>query len=399
MPEVNVQSLKPSELAPVGPARYARMSAYYFLFYTTVGVFSPYYSLFLRSHGLNDTQIGRVLAVIPAVGMLVQPLWGVLNDRYHVPKRSLFVGMLMGPLAAYLLLPNLHSVWAFAFATGVMAIFQTSLIPLSDSMTVYNTGIRLYGKIRMFGSLGYAMAANAAALVYQYFGIHWLIPSYLVATALALFGLAGYPSTPWLGRREVRGVHRLSSVLRNSQFVQILVLSFLMSVTQWMNSNFFSLYYVDLGRPQSWLGLIYALGAMSELPLFFLSGRLIQKIGPLRVLWLSTAVFAFRWAVFCLHPPTVVMVLLQLLHGASFGLALAAGISLAARVSNESNRVTSQMVYSATNTGIAAIIGSLVGGTIFDKAGGSVLYAVAFATCFVSLGGFTWMVKRGGDVF
>ncbi len=394
MSEVNVQSV-----APVGPARYARMSMYYFLFYTTVGVFSPYYSLFLRSHGLNDTQIGRVLAVIPTVGMIAQPLWGLLNDRYHVPKRSLFVGMVMGPLAAVLLLPNLTSVWTFTLATGLMAIFQTGLIPLSDSMTVYSTGIRLYGKIRMFGSLGYAIAANMAALVYQNFGIHTLIPSYLVATALALLGLAGYPSRPWMGQREAQVVHRLSRVLRNTQFIEILILSFLMSVTQWINSNFFSLYYVDLGRPQSWLGLIYALGAISELPFFFLSGRLIQKIGPLRVLWLSTAVFAFRWAVLCLHPSTVLIALLQLLHGASFGLALAAGISLAARVSNESNRVTAQMVYSATNTGIAAIIGSLVGGTIFDKGGGSVMYAVAFVICVVSLGGFTWMVKRGRDAY
>ena len=68
------------------------------------GLSLPYLALYLRENAnLDGAQIGAVFAVMPAVGILTQPIWGVLADRSGLRARTLVaisLGMGMIPLVA-----------------------------------------------------------------------------------------------------------------------------------------------------------------------------------------------------------------------------------------------------------------------------------------------------------
>ena len=52
-----------------------------------LGLFFPYYSLYLRENaGLSGTQVGAVLAVLPLVGIVVQPLSWVMSGMVTLVK-------------------------------------------------------------------------------------------------------------------------------------------------------------------------------------------------------------------------------------------------------------------------------------------------------------------------
>ena len=61
---------------------YLRLSSYYFFFFAALGVFAPYWSVYLKE-GLsyNAIQIGQVMAVFMATKLIAPFLWGWLADR------------------------------------------------------------------------------------------------------------------------------------------------------------------------------------------------------------------------------------------------------------------------------------------------------------------------------
>ena len=79
------------------------LAAYWALGMAPFGLTLPYWGLYLRENaGLSGAQVGMVFAVIPAVGIVVQPFWGVLADRSGLRARILLLlslGAAAGPLA------------------------------------------------------------------------------------------------------------------------------------------------------------------------------------------------------------------------------------------------------------------------------------------------------------
>jgi PPP family 3-phenylpropionic acid transporter len=405
---------------------YARMMAFYGLFYTTIGVFAPYFNLYLQHVGLTSTEIGLVLSVPPLMALLFQPVWGLINDRFSIQRQSVGMAILAAPLISLLLLLRPSFLWLMG-TVACLALFQTGVTPVMDSLTIQQTGVRNYGKVRMFGSLGWALASVTASLIYsRNAGIGHLPELYLFAGVMAFLGLMGYPfprskgpkrsirpvepplaeseksarerSTdaplPWWKRARFTEIQRL---LRNRPFLLVLAFIFLVSTSQIMNSNFYSLYYRDMGHPMSLLGVIYALGALSELPFFYVVGGILERFGPRKVFVVGGSVFCFRWIVLAFGPPTWALFLLQMLHGISFSFTFAAGVALAAEVSHVDNRATAQSVYSAVNMGLAAITGSILGGVVLGDIGPRGVYEVASVLCFAGLVSIVVLMMRTGS--
>ncbi|MEE9185938.1 MAG: MFS transporter, partial [Candidatus Binatia bacterium] len=58
------------------------LALFWFIYMGALGIFFPYYSLYLRENaGLSGSQVGLVLAIIPLVGIVAQPFWGQVADR------------------------------------------------------------------------------------------------------------------------------------------------------------------------------------------------------------------------------------------------------------------------------------------------------------------------------
>lgn len=373
---------------------YLRMSLYYLLFYTSIGVFKPYFNLYLSSRGLDGQQVGLVLAVVPLVGIFVQPMWGMLNDRFHIEKTTLLAGLLCSS-AVLLAFGHLHTLALFLIGAALISVFQSAMIPIADSMTVQTAGTRHYGRVRLFGSLGYACASALAVVFFHHFAVAVLPLLYLGAALLALFGLWAYPKPPRPPEKpKASPFSGTGELLRNRRFLLVLAFTLLVTISQAVNNNFFSLYYQQIGRPMVWLGTIFGLGAISELPFFFVIGYFIEKYGAERIFLLGGGIFLMRWVVLCFEPPTWLIAVMQLSHGLSFSLTFAAGVSIAAAASNADNRVTAQTLYSSVNVGLSAIIGSLIGGVMLGSFGPRSLYLFASVICVAGLFAMAQLIRK-----
>jgi len=124
------------------------LSLYWFAVLGGLGVWFPFYSLYLSENaGLTGSQVGMVMAMLPLVGMVAQPLWGQLADRTGSRAGVL---TLVGICAAvgYAALARANSFPGFLLGTAALACFSTAIMPNAVSITL---AIARPGKPHDFG--------------------------------------------------------------------------------------------------------------------------------------------------------------------------------------------------------------------------------------------------------
>nr|MBP8163156.1 MFS transporter [Propionivibrio sp.] len=60
---------------------YWRLSAYYFFYFAFLGVFSPYFGLYLQSRSFSAWDIGLLMSQMQLMRLFGPYVWGALADR------------------------------------------------------------------------------------------------------------------------------------------------------------------------------------------------------------------------------------------------------------------------------------------------------------------------------
>ena len=110
------------------------LALFWFVYMGALGIFFPYYSLYLRENvGLSGTQLGLVLAIMPLVGIVAQPFWGQVADRTGARSRVLAL-LALGAAFGYLALAAVSGFTALVLATAALATFSTAVLPVTISV-------------------------------------------------------------------------------------------------------------------------------------------------------------------------------------------------------------------------------------------------------------------------
>lgn len=154
-----------------GMRRAFPVALFWFVYMGALGIFLPYYSLYLDENaGLSGTEVGVVLSMFPLVGIVAQPFWGHVADRTGARSRIL-VFLSFASALAYV---------ALAAALGVLAGgVRWLLCGLSDSFYVIYPVQMLHGVMVSGLMLGGPLYVDA------------VVPERLRSTAQALLSMVG----------------------------------------------------------------------------------------------------------------------------------------------------------------------------------------------------------------
>src|SRR3989338_7255627 len=135
-----------------------RISGFYFFYYAFVGMFAPYWSLYLQSIGFDAIDIAILMSVQPVMRMVAPNIWGVLADR---TGKRLLVVQIAATLSAvcYLGVFATTSFWGMLLVLGLMSFFWSASMPLVEATTLTYLGKNTahYGRIRWWVSMGFSV--------------------------------------------------------------------------------------------------------------------------------------------------------------------------------------------------------------------------------------------------
>jgi len=341
---------------------------FYLLYFGAVGCIFPYLNLHYQRIGLTGLQIG-ILSAIPALVVpLASPLWGILGDSLNLHRTLLSVAV-GGTIIPVLLLSASGTMGWLVPVTFIYAFFFGPIGPLIDStaLEVAEASQRSYGELRAWGTIGFTASAWALGRIMENSSLKSLFHGYV------LFMLGGLVLSRFLPpRRQLwRGpmLRGLGILLADRVFVLFLASVFLLSVTVSTVNNFFALYLDAFGASEGFVGLSWAIAALSEVPVMFLSGALLRRLSARGLLIVGFSAYALRWFLYSQITSPEIILLVQLLHGLSFGAYFVAGVVYTDERAPAGLSATAQALFSGTALGVAGIAGGLMGGYLYDRLG------------------------------
>lgn len=369
----------------------ANARAMYFFYYMAIGSFMPFINLYYARMGLSGVQIGT-LAALPVFVMTSTSLgWGVVADAFRLHRRILSAATLLAPVAALVLSLSTGYLgllpWVFAYA-----VFASPISPLLDSAALEAAGNnqRNFGELRVFGSIGWATATWLVGMLIQRLGIRWLFYGYIAFMEVTFLISLFQPARTRLLQAPVR--RTLGELLAHRGFLLFLLSIFCAALTLGTVGPFFSLYLDGIGAPEGTIGLAWTLAAITEIPVMLGSGILVRRIGARGLLKVGFVVLAVRWFALSFIRNPVWALATQLLHGLSFGAYWIAAVNLVNDWAPEGLETTAMAVLTIVASGLASILGSLMGGFFYDHLGMSLLFRVLSLVAVTGLVIF-WTIK------
>jgi PPP family 3-phenylpropionic acid transporter len=361
--------------------------SFFFLYFAYVGLVSPYASLFFLDRGFSVIEIAVLMSMLQITRIVGPFSWGWLSD--YLSNRISII-RLCACLAAvtFLSIFFLNSYVAFFIWMFVLHTILSSLMPLGESATVHalfkdNSFDKRYGRLRLWGSIGFIAMVLFAGELFQRKGIE-LYPIVgaviLIFLALVTFRL----HEPKMERRKmVKG--ELLIVLLNPDVRWFLLSGFFMIFAHAALYVFYSLYLADLGYDKFQIGLFWALGVAAEVIFFYFQSKVLSRLDPEIVLQITFGMGVFRFILMAFFPLTWVLILAQLMHAGTFGAHHSAATKLLQRWFTGPLQARGQALMATVSYGLGGTLGGLLAGWLWDATQPRNVFVMAALAC--GLGG------------
>jgi PPP family 3-phenylpropionic acid transporter len=375
---------------------YWRIAGFYFFYYAFIGMFAPYWSLYLQSIHFDAVEIGILMSVQPLMRMLAPNLWGWLAD--HTGKR-LQVVQAAAALSAlfYLGVFWTTSFWGMMLVLGLMSFFWSASMPLVEATTLSYLGQHAvrYGRLRSWGSIGFIISVVGLGYAFDYIAISWLLWAGLICELGIFIFSRQIPATPMLAHHT--DALPIRQILLQPSVLALFGACFLMSAAHGPYYTFFSIYLVEHGYAKSAVGGLWALGVICEIAVFFLMPGLARRYGLTRILTVSLALAVIRFMLIGWGVDFLLLLLIaQVLHAATFGAYHAASVGLVHELFQGRHQSKGQALFGSLTYGAGGVLGGLVSGPIWQYYGASLLYT---CSALMALLGLLLMWRPGSRRF
>ncbi len=418
----------------------ARLGIFYGAVFLFIGMFMPYFPLWLKAVGLSDTQVALVLAAPFVIRVVMTPLISALADALGNWRNVLVI-------LCWLSL-GLLVIWAAAGRGGVsftgmlllsslFGVVWTSVMPLSETVTmraVRKAGIS-YGRARLWGSAAFILSSMGLGKALDAFGTGIIMPSLILALFLTVLAAHGLPPDALLdnreekagrkvrkGRRRGRREHTfgipeagpqqrtgqgarlgvgtgkasadiIAALLRCPEFVLFLVFAGLLQATHGLYYSFGTLHWQSLGYSGATIGVLWGIGVLAEIILFWFAVPVMARWRAVDLLLAGALATVIRWGSMAMGPPLLLLFPLQILHAFTFGAAHLGSMYFISRHLSRKHAGTGQGLYASLAMGIIMGASTLASGELYALWGGRA-YLVMAGLGLVSLGGIVVLAFR-----
>ena len=360
-----------------------RLSLFYVFFFINAGIYMPFWPFWLESRGMGPVEIGLLFAAGRFARVLTSPLIAYGADRLGTRRGPLLV--LTGSTALiFFLYIYCDSVWQYAVVAAAVGMAWGTIMPLGDSLAIVNTQTRKidYGRVRLWGSVSFILAAFAGGKMLEFFpesAIFWI----LIASFAALFAVCVILPDTRVEAEPIRmsGVWRLFT---HPLFALFMLCSALLQTSHLVVYNYGTLHWRAAGISDGMIGLLWAIGVIAEVVLFAVGARFVTRLGPGRLFALAAVAGVLRWTTFSYSTALPILLVVQTLHAFTFGAAHLAAMAFIANAIPARLSATAQSLYGSVALSVASGVTAPFLGYLYEDFGGGAFHAM---TIFSLAGG------------
>jgi PPP family 3-phenylpropionic acid transporter len=343
---------------------------YTFFFFAGFGFLIPFIALYFEKNLLfSGKEIGIILSSYPLLSLFSQSFSGFLSD--YTRKIRIFLYLSTAGVICFLLalfffggsfLPTLLLFIGYAF-------FLSFIFPLMNLGILESLGAHrhFYGKIRAWGSLGFFLSAGFLSSLLDASGREYLFIFFALLCAVAFFFIRFFPERD--GKTEERFSFGDLKLLNHPAFRRLVFITFVFQVSYASLDGYLGILMNRLGASSHEIGMAWGIGVAAEIPLMYLSGHIIAKIGVEKFIGLGILSGLIRWIVYAATETLMPVFMVQILHGFTFTCLYSGGIHFIDKIFPARMQGSAQGIYDGVSRLFGYFVGLNLMGVIFDTAG------------------------------
>jgi PPP family 3-phenylpropionic acid transporter len=361
---------------------FAAVSASYF---GHIGFFNPYLPLWLKELGFGLLAISVLTSVQAATRLFAPYAWGWLSDHTGERVKLLRFGATAALVFACFLFLNLSPL-GLGVVLLLMFTHTSAMMPMSEAAMAHlvsqggSFDAKRYGRVRLFGSVGFLITVFVAGAWFEFFGMHhfpaWTVFS-LLAVAVSVWMLPDL-------KESLPAVHhkvQVGPVLRQRAVQWFFASAFLHVLSHIGIYVFFSLFLDSLGYSKTLIGMLWAVSVVSEIAWFYSQSQWMAKLPLTAWLVVCSATMLLRMGLTAQCAQVLwVLVFAQVLHALTFAAHHTVCIALLSHHFPGRLRGRGQALYTVVAYGFPGVIGGLLGGMLSDRYGLLSVYWASMVT-------------------
>lgn len=357
------------------------LAVFYFFYFSVIGVYIIFLPKVLSMVGYSASEIGIIFAAAPLVRFIV-PFAFIKGLKIN--RRSFNVALGIMSLSAFSFYFSLGDFYRLLVSNVSLGVGLSIVLPYVELISLKYLGKEKYGKIRLFGSVGFILVA---LVLVKFLSSPDVALIYLLVLALVTSAIAyviAKKADAHLDKSE-DGTNDID-ILKDWRLWLGLTL---MQVSFGSFYNFFTIYVTDHGTSMDTAIYLWSFGVVVEIFMLYFQGALLRK-NLLLILQATTFITALRWFVLFSFPQNItVLFMSQALHALSFALFHSAAISYLFYLYK--HKSLAQQFFSGITYGFGAFLGAIIAGYVYE------LYpAYLFMSATLIALGATWSLYLWG---
>ncbi len=362
---------------------YLLLCAFYFFKVGSIGIFIPFFQVYLNYLHYNKFQIG-VLTSLFAISLAGMPIvWGRLASKLAKPHYLAASLVVASSLFLFMLL-QVHSFWGVFWVVLGAMVPRAGVIPIMEHYTQsychqYHWH---YGRIRMWGTLGFAVAVILGGYCIEKWGADYFVYLMVVLGAFVAWVLIQLPTIQDLSDSpHPFNLHQYWPKI----FYVTLLACFFMQVSHGAYYGFFSLYLKSLHLQETWVGYFWFPSMLAEMAIMFLLAPYLRHFAPKNILIFSLVMALLRWTILSLVQVPSIIFFSQILHAFSYGSFHLAMMELIKQEVPHDDQHLGQGFYTSITYGVGNVVGFILQGKLGDHYSYATMFGVSAILALVGL--------------
>lgn len=363
--------------------RYKNSYLCYFLmynfYYLSWAIFSALISVYLLDKDFKASEVSLVVSTSFLTSMIFQPVIGMFSDRYDVKKVNFVLFTLAG-------IGGL----AFMFASSLITItigysFVLTLINGTNPVMekIASSSPYQYGKIRIWGTIGYATGSWLAGMIYQLISPSAIFICFIITMILCIIGLLGTQTPSELGQNNEEKT-KTSTLFHNYKYLYYLIIAAIFQGITNMANTYIPAMFQNDGLKVSLVSTILSFAVLCEAPLVLFSHKFMDKLTNKRLLIIAYSMITIQFLCYALNVwlPLKVIITLITKHPSGM-LFIMINLKIVSTLVPKEHQITA-LAFVQTLRNLSSIIFQNIAGQILDISSYQILFALSLIVIVVS---------------
>lgn len=402
-------------ISPTRLAQY-KMSGFIFLYFFTWSSSFGLYALWLSQKvGLDSVTIGSVFAINGVFAVVMKPVYGYIMDKIGMSKWLLYfvcaTSALMAPFFVFIYQPLLLS---YTLAGIIIGAFYLSLgwyAGVAAAESYADRFSRLYGlefgRIRMWGSLGWALAASMSGVLFNYSPA----ANFILSSSTSLVMLVVLLSLK-IGDEQLRNNAVISeskivfadviALMQNRKFwmfsLYVAGVAWMMFVAEQQFPRYFVSFFATKEQGNAWYGYLGTLQAGIEFLMMMFIPALVNYYGAKKGLLLCGCVVGVRLILSGLTVDPLMISIIKPFYGVEIALLLISVFKYIAEHFHKRVNATMYLLGYQAMVYVGSVVVAPPAGYLYDKIGFSHTFLImgCCALLFTLISSFTLASSHAG---